>query len=528
MEDGTDTTSTVTPATTPTPSPSSSSLRKSRSRTPSRRIDNANQGGGYLNLDIMAKVLAETLVLKGMDPPYMLGVLGGAGEGKSYFLDLMLENMIEIQKTPADDVYHRHIYAVKFDAWTFSKSNIWSSLLYQILRSLNEQLQFEEIMGKRDLENGSESTIEVFRDFTTRDVEYLLQRYEKTPDYEHVKKNGDLASERLLKAINANYEQDQKEYEDIKARIQATHAVQGMDRVLNCLGKRAVGKINLEEFKSTDIDGLIKKLHTIKSRSYYTFRVSKIPTNAMVCLFFFFILAIVLYLVFDDKVVAVAAGLLSPVIPIISSVSATIKEIDPIISNIKYQSGAAEDLEVGFFDDEDLQELKSQKKNIEDRFLVVKGHSLRDSLTTKIESKKSGSDFGIPHKIHHILQLLTDGMLRKRDDRQTGGIFPRGDPRIVLFVGGLDHCEHKYVVEVVEALQLIVSKSKLFVAVLGIDPSHLTLSFERHYQGRLNSKALTDYLEKLIQIPFRLPGIGQDYVDGYKSIFDVGDRKSVV
>ena len=87
-------------------------------------------------------------------------------------------------------------------------------------------------------------------------------------------------------------------------------------------------------------------------------------------------------------------------------------------------------------------------------------------------------------------------------------LFPRGQPRIVLFIDDLDRCEPNKVIDVVEALQLLV-KTKLFVVVVAIDPRYVCRSLEtRKYVNILNRSTTPtgmDFLEKIIQIPYRVP-----------------------
>ena len=90
--------------------------------------------------------------------------------------------------------------------------------------------------------------------------------------------------------------------------------------------------------------------------------------------------------------------------------------------------------------------------------------------------------------------------------RQQKEIFPRGAPRILLLSDDLDRCEKDFVVEIIEAVQLLV-KPKLFVAVLAIDTRYITPSIENHYKGISNPQtppSRMDFLEKIIQIPLRL------------------------
>jgi hypothetical protein len=64
-------------------------------------------------------------------------------------------------------------------------------------------------------------------------------------------------------------------------------------------------------------------------------------------------------------------------------------------------------------------------------------------------------------------------------------------------------------VETLEALQLLV-KTDLFVVVVAINTRYVTLALEDQYKGILEAgrhPSSIDYLEKIIQLPYRLPPI---------------------
>lgn len=520
-------------------------------------IGDTDQGKDQLGVGTIAEALGETLVFKDLEPPFVLGIFGKWGRGKSYFFNLMLERIIGIQKKPVDnlvrDTFAGHIYIVKFDAWTFSKGNIWSSLIYQILKALNEQLQFEEGMGDKILQAGGVSTIEVFRDLSSGKLEYL-EKYPKSVSetYLGVKKNGDRASERLLKAINPSYKQDQEDLERIenemqkiqKKRIQkqVTTALEDIDKIVvkkaqeDALKNVVKEKKNPGDVDDQSIDDLIKHIENIgdyenlieeiNSIKWWNYRLlcSNIPPFALICSSFFLILSLVLFQLFNDYTITTLTGLISAVFPIVASFSSAVKQMDPIVTELRNQAATDQDLEVGSFNDEYTGKLKDQeqkKRQIENRSLALRGCSLRETITNKLFSTKCEGDLGIVYKVQEDIQRLSDGMLNKR---RTDNVFPRGDPRIVLFVDNLDRCEQRVVVEVVGALQLLL-KTNLFVAVVAIDPRYATLSLEKHYKGVLNPQTPLsgiDYLEKIIQIPFCLPGAGQDYVGTFvKSQIDI-------
>ena len=104
--------------------------------------------------------------------------------------------------------------------------------------------------------------------------------------------------------------------------------------------------------------------------------------------------------------------------------------------------------------------------------------------------------------------------------------------RIILYIDDLDRCPAKRVVEVLEAVHLLLAL-KLFVVVVGVDSRWLVRSLQRHYQAQLSADedivpqrqddwaywdtTPQNYLEKIFQIVFSIRSMGQT---GYESLLD--------
>ena len=93
---------------------------------------------------------------------------------------------------------------------------------------------------------------------------------------------------------------------------------------------------------------------------------------------------------------------------------------------------------------------------------------------------------------------------------------PRPIDRIVLYIDDLDRCSSEQVVEVLQAVHLLLALD-LFVVVVGVDPRWLLRSLRREYRSDADDGAQPtgqdrwwettpqDYLEKIFNIPFALP-----------------------
>jgi len=113
-------------------------------------------GPDRLNIEAEVYALAETISLKDMKPPLVVGILGGWGWGKSFVLKLLEERIAKIRchdltsyKDNLDKFpYVGHPYVIRFDAWTYAKSSLWASLMQTILLELNRQIGLEQALDK--------------------------------------------------------------------------------------------------------------------------------------------------------------------------------------------------------------------------------------------------------------------------------------------------------------------------------------------------------------------------------------------
>ncbi len=125
-------------------------------RTQSLKNDLA-RGEDLLGVASEISSLAEALLMRDLEPPLTVGILGGWGSGKTFAMHLMKEEMARIRtlSVPADETwpdtaeldafpYVGHVYMIHFDAWTYAKSDLWASLMQTILQGLNRQLLIEK------------------------------------------------------------------------------------------------------------------------------------------------------------------------------------------------------------------------------------------------------------------------------------------------------------------------------------------------------------------------------------------------
>ena len=154
--------------------------------------------------------------------------------------------------------------------------------------------------------------------------------------------------------------------------------------------------------------------------------------------------------------------------------------------------------------------------------LTARHPSLLDFLRGRLESGFYDERLGILHQAQRDLADLTAALLDHPTDSveqkaRRRELFPRGEPRVVLMIDDLDRCPPTRVVEVLEAAQLLV-KTRLFVVVLAMDVRYITRALEKVYAGVLTrdgEPSGLDYIEKIVQIPYRVRPIHDDALAGF-------------
>jgi hypothetical protein len=125
--------------------------------------NDAAQDKDLLDLKDEINALSGLLLMRDLEPPMTVGILGGWGGGKSYIMHLMQQRMTDVRSGKVDPAieawntnpnheklspYVGHIYQIKFDAWTFAKSDLWASLMQTIFFELNRQISLEHQLAR--------------------------------------------------------------------------------------------------------------------------------------------------------------------------------------------------------------------------------------------------------------------------------------------------------------------------------------------------------------------------------------------
>ena len=88
-----------------------------------------------VDADRDARALAELIASEALEPPIAIGLFGAWGSGKSFVLNRIESLVGEITET-APEGYLRYIPIVRFNAWHYAETNLWASLVDEVLRKI--------------------------------------------------------------------------------------------------------------------------------------------------------------------------------------------------------------------------------------------------------------------------------------------------------------------------------------------------------------------------------------------------------
>jgi hypothetical protein len=141
-------------------------------------------------------------------------------------------------------------------------------------------------------------------------------------------------------------------------------------------------------------------------------------------------------------------------------------------------------------------------------------NSLTLARSAQLAALASRRDF--KDKIGFMADIKEEiGTVRALLDRGRQGV----RTRLVIFIDDLDRCEPKKAVEVLEAIMLLLADEDgmPFVVVLGIDARIVVKAVEERYGKVLTEAGISgyEYLDKIVQIPFRIPPPPSTALAGY-------------
>ncbi len=155
--------------------------------------------------------------------------------------------------------------------------------------------------------------------------------------------------------------------------------------------------------------------------------------------------------------------------------------------------------------------------------LLTIANSLREALTSPVSQWLTAlfeeGDYG--RQIDYMADIREDlQFLEKR--------LGQAQERVLIIIDDLDRCEPNKAVEVLQAINLLLNFNH-FIVILGIDARIITGAISKYYSNLLEGAGASgyEYLDKIIQIPFRIPTPNRSEIQDFLSK-QMGDPKAPV
>jgi tetratricopeptide (TPR) repeat protein len=536
----------------------------------------------HLDVEGAARRLAELIALRETKLPLAVGLFGNWGSGKSHFMNLMDRHMkrlaaekpedwarrttqsaIAPQSDPdSDGPWCRQIVPIYFNAWHYLDTNLWASLVTEIFDGL-----FRHVAGDADSAEQRKEKIK-----------RLMAELQKA----NGAAAGAEETLELAIAAKARAEAEEQKAEKAAQRAaHRRDRLEGwMDGLLDNLEKllpegemqegwrEAVRVLHLEEGRKSfaTLTAYVTEVQSLQGRARAIGRAVLAPEGRTYRIAWLgaavlgapLVIGVGSWVLTSWNVEIRKVGMMmGEVTGLIAGVSAwcgvqlqrgrklvgqveelekaarnkrAIKEQDPMLKRARAKVSKLVEKEEEARTQ--LKEARAKVRRIEEELRDLRPER---RLFRFIEQRAQAQDYRthlglvslVRRDFHELSRLFAETAAQAEpaatqlsdEDKEERQRLGASIDRIVLFVDDLDRCQPEKVVDVLQAVHLLLAYP-LFAVVVGVDQRCLKQSIAKQFQGLIsetkqegNGEILAtplDYLEKIFHIPFHLPAMRQD------------------
>lgn len=489
-----------------------------------------------------AKHLAQLLMADRTPLPLSLGLFGDWGSGKSYFMRLLHREIKALEgQTP---VFCGKVVQIHFNAWHYLDTNLWANLVCEIFDSL-----FAKLSKRPDTKEKVEALKKELAEKSA-----LAAEAKKALD--DAKKGREAAEKKLQYVEQKRQKQEQTvaAFIDDLTRVASDASREQLRTLANGFGlnrlNESFSELEARAIEARSLGGRFRTLGlALLSPEGRGRRLTLLFAALLIPVALAFGVPWLLGMKDQDlagftRTITAAVTLLGTAAAWISSQTkrgaALLNTLETTYESVKKsrekvrkeKQGATEQLELDkYIKDETnarhaLNEAQAKVRAIESELRdLAPGRRLLQFLEHRSGATDYRQHLGLVSLVRRDFEQLSRLL-------QEGEEFKEGDQpmldRIVLYIDDLDRCKSARVIEVLEAVHLLLA-FPIFAVVVAVDPRWLRKSLVEHYPtllagGRKEDGTLLagsreslatpqDFLEKIFQVPFQLqrleePGFG--------------------
>ena len=520
-------------------------LSESQIKAPRKNVDLANDyeiGEDYLDIADDVDAFSRIIAIRDLRPPLAIALCGKWGSGKSFFIGKMIDKITALSSGD-NDFFCKGIAHIEFNAWSYLDSNLWAGLVTRIFNGINQYVNkyimseaFREKI-KNDLDRKVSLSHQSIFKMESEKIE-ISKRLEK------LKTDRDELDERLKKDIMKLRNKSFTAF--LKTALEG---FQVEKQINSALAQNESAKEVSAYIRSHFPDELwadSKWIH--KQVSWWNVFFRDFFSRKRILLNILVLILIMLLLYFVPQFLEGLTSLLRMVNIDFNkqtwawiALSATIatnainsyKKIHPLFAALwqvkkRYIEQVEETKHRWYQDndtlsvqividqqdlkefDEELDQTRAELAKVEFRLLNrLNTEAFQNFIKDKTSENGYRRHQGIVATIRDDFESLSGLFEQYVVEHQKNPEEGSNDiplERIVLYIDDLDRCDESRVLEVLEAVHLIMALN-LFVVVVGIDPTRVKSDLANQLRGRgshQDHNLPSKYLEKIFQVPFQL------------------------
>lgn len=486
------------------------------------------------DLDIREDVQTLTAVMlaKEVVPPLAIGLFGDWGTGKSFFMQsmkILTEQISETARKTKNSKFCSDVVAIDFNAWHYADTNLWASLVTHILESLARSVSPDQTSEEqharlvKELGSAKEIVSRIEHEISSTEAQIAHRQSElEALKIDRERKEIELQDLRLtdlqdLLSSDPGLKKDiKKAFEDMGVPVALSSMAdlgQAVAEVNSLWGRVSALAVGL--FKGQNAVLVILLLAAVIGLPFLGGWIYQQMENGFVVAGTVITEAAV-FVAGTAAVLRKAAGYVRSHVEALETAKL---RVDEALAKRRRTTGPRE---------EELHKqivaLKAREEQVASRLraATAKVVDLEQRIATLSESRslahflaeRTKSDdyrrhLGLISTIRRDFEALT-----RRLVDPVGAPGQRRVERIVLYIDDLDRCPADKVVDVLQAVHLLLAYP-LFVVVVGVDPRWLSHSLSTTYDGAFAGAGSANgpdvrrttpqnYLEKIFQIPVSL------------------------
>nr|WP_319998413.1 P-loop NTPase fold protein [uncultured Draconibacterium sp.] len=543
------------------------------------RIDN---DGAYTTRDLLdiendVRSFALLLAAKDIKPPLAIALFGKWGSGKSFFMEQLSIRVDELashqtflepdkDKRTQEELANEHVFCkgivqIKFNAWSYLDANLWAGLVSSIFEKLDEYISQK---GKGDAEiielrNRLTNNLEIFAN-----EKILIQKEKQKLENEKASFDKQLLEHKASKEALVNKIAKTKLSDIVDEIVRKSNISSDVKTKLEEYG---ISKSRIDKLSPAELFNEVKSWSSfIKNLLHFSWPYTIGFVVAGLVLLFVWVNPSNLASNFFQDIGREITAVITLVGPLFLKFYNSFSKYKKIIAPITdYKNKFNRELEAAKFkyeQDKELLELHIKEKEIAiseaeskieeiDKQIDDLGYTLKhfvakrafnSFIKQKVANKEYDAHTGIISIIRKDFEQLSnmfqhvqeengatindaEGLSNKRIDELF--LEDRVLDRIILYIDDLDRCSDEKVLEVIQAVHLLMA-FPLFNVVVGVDKRcvHNALVYRnllqyQHFADISQIKKMgisiispSEYLEKIFQIPFQLKDPEEDSIKG--------------